>query len=143
MNRKTFMRIIEIVRPHMQTEDTRFRPAIPVEKKLRCVKALHGHFRDDFNVSINHQSDEFGCFRVKIGSFIRNMTSSGLFTKKIRLLNRNFLLNTLSNMGYKTHLLAILGETIDSLVPFLYVKRCVLSSSNVIHLRPAKNSIIL
>ena len=34
--------------------------------------------------------------------------------KKIRLLNRNFLLNTLSNMGYKTHLLAISGETIDS-----------------------------
>ena len=60
----------------------------------RCVKAVHGHFRDDFNVSIIHQSDEFGCFWVNIGSFIRNMTSSGLFTKTIRLLNRNFLLNT-------------------------------------------------
>ena len=83
-------------------------------KQLRCVKALHGHFRDDFNVCIIHQSDEFGCFWVKIGSFIRNTTSSGLFTKRLRLLNRNFLLKTLSNMGYKTHLLAISGETIDS-----------------------------
>ena len=84
------------------------------KEELRCVKALHGHFRDDFNVSIIHYSDEFECFWVKNGNFIRNMTSSGLFTKKPRLLNRNFLLNTLSNMGYKTHLLAISGETIDS-----------------------------
>ena len=81
-------------------------------RMLKCVKALHSHFRDDFNVSIIHQFGEFGWFWVKIGSFIKNMTSSGLFTKTLRLLNRNILLNTLSNMGYKTHLLAISGETI-------------------------------
>ena len=56
---------------------------------LRCVKALHGHFRDDFNVSII-QSDEFGCFWVKIGRFIRNMTSSGLFTKKMTTFEPKF-----------------------------------------------------
>ena len=55
---------------------------------LRCVKALHGHFREEF--SIIHQSDEFGCFWVKIGSFIRNMTSSGLFTKKMTTFEPKF-----------------------------------------------------
>ena len=60
-----------------------------LKKYLRCVKALHGHFRDDFNVSIIHQSDEFGCFWVKIGSFIRNMTS-GLFTKKMTTFEPQF-----------------------------------------------------
>ena len=82
--------ILIVVEVYLDTMYMSFKYLIIVLPLLRYVKTLHGHFRDDFNVSIIHQSDEWGCFWVKIGSFIRNMTSSGLFTKKMTTFKPKF-----------------------------------------------------
>ena len=45
VNRGTFTKIIEIARPHMQTEDSRFRRATSVEKKVAAAlwRLANGH----------------------------------------------------------------------------------------------------
>lgn len=101
VSRTTFMRIVEVVRPFMTTQDNRWRPAIPVEKKVaaalwrlatgnafRCIGVALGMGTSCVQLYTTQFRDVMYDLRTEFISFPSNLTSViHEFSKKTKIPN--------------------------------------------------------